>query len=71
MVLVMTGGGGDATVMLSTADPVPLALMALIVAENGPVTVGVPEIKPVEVFTLKPFGKPVAAKLVGLLLARI
>jgi hypothetical protein len=36
-----------------------------------PAVVGVPEINPVLVFTLRPAGNPVALKLVGLLVAVI
>jgi hypothetical protein len=46
-------------------------LVALIVTLVLPVALGVPLIKPVEVFTLKPAGKGVALKLVGLFVAVI
>jgi len=46
--------------MVKVAEPVPLALIALIVEMNAPVCVGMPEINPVEVFTLNPSGRPVA-----------
>ena len=59
------------TVKVSVALPVPPALVALIVTVYVPAIVGVPEIKPVLVFTLKPGGKPVAPKLVGLFVAVI
>ena len=68
--LVMTGAAG-LTVMPSVALPVPPALVALIVTLYVPAVVGVPEIKPVVVFTLKPAGRPLALKLVGLLVAVI
>ena len=68
--LVITGGGGR-IVTVRMALPVPPALLALIVTLAVPVVVGVPLITPVDVFTLKPAGNPVAAKLVGLLLAVI
>jgi hypothetical protein len=42
------------------AVPVPLALVAPIVTELVPLAVGVPVIAPVEVFTDKPPGKPLA-----------
>jgi hypothetical protein len=62
-------------VKVSVALPVPPALVALMVTLYGlPASVpiaGVPEIKPVVVFTVKPDGNPVALKLVGLLLAVI
>ncbi len=69
-VLVIVGAGGR-IVRVSVAEPVPPPLEALIVAANVPVTVGVPEIRPLEGFTLRPFGNPVAPKLVGLLLPAI
>jgi len=69
--LVMTGGGGLTTVNVSVALPVPPALVALMVTAYVPAVVGVPEINPVLVFTLKPAGSPVALKLVGLLVAVI
>ena len=58
-------------VKVSVALPVPPALVALIVTLYVPAVVGVPEITPVLVFTLKPGGKPVAPKLVGLFVAVI
>jgi hypothetical protein len=66
--LVIAGGVGR-TVMVSVALPLPPALLALMVELNVPVTLGVPLITPVLVLTLKPVGRPVAPKLVGLLLA--
>ena len=50
---------------------VPPALLALIVTEYIPAAVGVPEISPVVVSTVKPEGSPVAPKLVELLVALI
>jgi hypothetical protein len=47
-------------VKVSVAEPVPLALLALIVTELAPAVVGVPEITPLLVFTDKPAGSPVA-----------
>ena len=41
----MTGNGSD-TINFNAAVPVPLALMALIVASNVPVCAGVPVINP-------------------------
>jgi hypothetical protein len=58
-------------VKVKVALPVPPALVALIVTLYVPAVVGVPEIAPVLVFTLKPAGNPVALKLVGLLVAVI
>ena len=46
--------------MVSVAVPVPPEFVALIVTVNVPVAVGVPEITPVDVFTLSPTGKGVA-----------
>lgn len=68
--LVMTGFGG-LTVRVSVARPVPFALVAPRVTDETPVVVGVPEIIPDVESTLSPAGSPVAAKLVGLLLAAI
>jgi hypothetical protein len=42
------------------AVPVPLLLVALMVTLKDPETDGVPEIKPVEVLTEIPEGRPVA-----------
>ena len=58
-------------VKVSVALPVPPELVALMVTLYVPAVVGVPEINPVLVFTLKPAGSPVALKLVGLLVAAI
>ena len=57
--LVMTGGGG-LIVKVKVALPLPLLLVALMVTLYVPAVVGVPEINPVLVFTLKPPGSPVA-----------
>ena len=57
--LVMTGVDGW-SVSVSVAEPVPPAFDALIVGENVPVTVGVPEITPVAESTLNPAGRFVA-----------
>jgi hypothetical protein len=57
--LVMTGFAG-LIVKVNVALPVPPALVALIVTLYVPAVVGVPEIKPVLVFTVKPDGRPVA-----------
>ena len=59
------------TVKVSVALPVPPELVALMVTLYVPAVVGVPEINPVPVFTVKPAGSPVALKLVGLLVAVI
>ena len=52
-------------VRVSVALPVPVELVALSVTVDVPDAVGVPEIRPVEVFTDNPAGNPVAPKLVG------
>ena len=66
--LVMTGVGG-LTVRVSDWFPVPPRLLAEIVMVLVLAVVGVPEMRPVEEFTVKPAGKPVALKLVGVLFA--
>ena len=60
MALVITGVAGGLIVIVKVALPVPPALVALIVTVNVPEAVGVPEIAPVDVFTVKPAGSPVA-----------
>ena len=47
-------------VTVNVALPVPPALVALMVTLYVPAVVGVPEISPVLVFTLKPVGSPIA-----------
>ena len=47
-------------VNVSVALPVPPALVALMVTLYVPAVVGVPEISPVLVLTVKPAGSPVA-----------
>jgi hypothetical protein len=64
-------GADRLIVRVRFAVPVPPALVALNETVEVPATVGVPVIAPVLVFTLNPTGKPVALKLVGLLLAVI
>jgi hypothetical protein len=58
-------------VIVNSSDAVPAAFVALTVTLETPTTVGVPEIWPFDVFTTRPGGRPVAAKLVGLLAAVI
>jgi hypothetical protein len=58
--LVITGVGGGLIVIDNVALPVPPALVALMVTVKVPEAVGVPEISPVEVFTVKPAGNGVA-----------
>jgi hypothetical protein len=53
-------GTGLLIVRVSVALPVPPALVALMVTLYVPAVVGVPEINPVAVFTVKPAGNPVA-----------
>ena len=67
--LVITGTGGTLTVSTSVAVPVPPALAALMVTLVVPAAAGVPDMRPLAVFTLKPAGRPAALKLVGPLLA--
>jgi len=62
--LVITGAGA-ATVSVRVAVPVPVPFVADKVTVEVPDAAGVPEITPVEVFTVKPDGSPVAPKLVG------
>jgi len=63
-------GTGLLIVRVSVALPVPPALVALMVTLYVPAVVGVPDIKPVLVFTDRPAGsRPVTLKLVGLLVA--
>ena len=57
--LVIAGLIGS-TLITHVALPVPMELVALIVTLLMPVTAGVPLIKPVDVFTLSPAGKPTA-----------
>jgi hypothetical protein len=51
-------------VKVSGPVPVPLPLVALRVILNTPETVGVPEINPVAVFTVRPFGNGAASHVV-------
>jgi hypothetical protein len=56
-VLETTGAGGVDRTIARGAEPVPPRLMALIVAENDPVSVGVPEIMPLDGSTSSPDGR--------------
>lgn len=58
--LVITGVGGGLMVIVRVALPAPPALVALMVTVKVPEAVGVPEINPVEVFTVKPAGNGLA-----------
>jgi hypothetical protein len=49
--------------MVRVAEPVPSLFVASILQVNSPVWVGIPEINPVEAFTLRPSGRPAAVKL--------
>ena len=53
-------GGGVLIVITSVAVPVPPELLALMVTGYVPAVVGLPEINPVAVLTVKPGGKPLA-----------
>ena len=68
--LVITGAAA-LIVKTSVAEPVPLAFVALIVTLDVPAVVGVPEMIPVAVLTLRPAGNPLALKLAGLFVAVI
>jgi hypothetical protein len=48
-------------VSVRLALPVPVLLVALSVTVDVPAAVGVPETKPVPLFTVNPEGNPVAA----------
>ena len=66
--------GLELIVITSTALPALQGLaplLAVMVTFVVPAVVGVPEITPVFVFTLRPAGSGLAAKLVGLLVAAI
>jgi len=65
VVALLTTGTGAATVRVSVAVPVPVLLVALSVMVEVPDADGVPEIRPVDLLTERPDGKPVAPKLVG------
>jgi hypothetical protein len=60
VVALVIAGGATAMVTVSVALPVPPAFVALSVTVEVPAAVGVPEITPVAVFTVRPAGKPVA-----------
>jgi hypothetical protein len=53
-------GDPKAMVSVKVALPVPLPLVALRVTVHVPDAVGVPEIDPVVLFTVRPLGNPVA-----------
>lgn len=69
---MITGAlAADETVKARVALPVPELFVALIETLKVPAAVGVPEIKPVEVLTLRAAGRPLAANFVGELFAVI
>ena len=69
-VLLITGGPLKGfTTRLSVAVPVPCELIALIDNVLVPAVVGVPEIRPVLVFSERAEGSPVTLNLVGALVA--
>lgn len=67
--LVMTGMAGKIVNVTGLVPGVGFALVAVTIALNVPIDVGVPVITPVPATTLSPGGKPVALKLVGVLVA--
>ena len=67
--LVMMGGWGRLMVKVSVWFPVPVTLLAERVMVVVAAVVGVPEMRPVAVFTVRPAGSPVALKFVGVLSA--
>ena len=60
LVALVIEGTAGLTVRVKVAVPVPPAFVALSDTDEVPLAVGVPEIAPVVVFTLKPAGSPVA-----------
>ena len=60
MVALEITGAGTEIVSDKVALPVPVLFVALSVTVDVPAAVGVPEMRPVLVFTLRPAGKPVA-----------
>jgi hypothetical protein len=67
--LVITGMAGKIVNVTVLVPGVGFAFDALTVAVNVPVDVGVPIMAPVPAVTLSPGGKPMALKLVGVLVA--
>ena len=53
------------TVSVNAAEPVPAEFVAEMVALDVPAAAGVPEMMPVDVFTVRPVGRPDAANDVG------
>jgi len=58
--LMLSDGAAVAIVSIRVALPVPTLLVALSVTADVAAAVGVPEIKPVPLFTVNPAGNPVA-----------
>ena len=56
----MITGGSEFTVNFKGALPVPPLLVALTITLEVPAPVGIPEIKPETLFTVRPAGNPVA-----------
>ena len=56
----MIDGGVGSTVITKVAEPVPPALVALMLTLVVPVALGVPVMAPLLVLTLRPAGNPVA-----------
>ena len=57
------------TVKVNVMEPVPPALVALMVTDEAPAAMGMPEMIPVTVSIDNPAGNPVALKLVGVSVA--
>jgi hypothetical protein len=62
--LVIVGGGGGAILNVTVLVPVPFALVPVRTTLLTSCVVGVPEIKPVDVLTLKPPGRLLASHVV-------
>ena len=62
---------GMATLRLSILVPVPTGFVALMATRKVPVTPGIPVMMPVVVSIVRPVGSPVAAKVLGELVADI
>ena len=58
--LVIAGAPAGFTVIAKVAVPMPAPSVAVMVALEIPITVGVPEISPVAVLMDNPLGRPVA-----------
>jgi hypothetical protein len=70
--LVMMGATATgAIVKVSASEPVPALLLAVSVATVVPALVGVPLMAPLSALNVKPAGRPVAVKRLGLPVAAI